>query len=622
MNDHEALFGEFGPVSTQEWEEKILKDLKDCTMERLTWKSPEGIEVKPFYRKEDLEGLEYLKAEPGEYPYHNTRRLDKNNWEIRQDIYVNDWQEANTKALDVLKKGATSLGFVIPDSLRTDIKGLRILLNDIYFNCINLNFITTVQAAAVFRSLRTLAEEKGIDPAAIYGSIDADPLGYLTMHGNYPGGTEKAFEDMSSLIREADATMPGLRIIGINGRHFANAGSTLVEELGFSLALLSEYLDKLNGRGLSMDQIARSFQLNFTAGPAYFMEIAKVRAARLLYTHLLEAWDPEGTTARKCFIHMTTAEWNQTVYDHFVNVLRATTESMSAIIGGTDSLSVMPFDHPFRDPEPFAGRIARNIQIILREESFLDKVTDPSSGAWYIENLTDSLADNAWKLFLETEERGGYLQALEEGFIQRRVRESAGRKDQELASRKSILTGTNQYPDSSESFPVTADLSRSFPEKDKNSGNIIEPLTVYRGARPYEKLRLHTEQLEKKPAVFLLTTGNRSWRKARATFAWNFFACGGFEVTDNPGFSAIDDGLDAAFRKNADIIVLCSSDEEYRELAPEAFQKIRGKAIFVVAGYPEDSLEELKSRGIVNFIHRESNLLEELRKYHKLLGLA
>ena len=385
--------------------------------------------------------------------------------------------------------------------------------------------------------------------------------------------------------------------------------------------MVSEYLDKLSGRALSIDDIAGSFQINFATGPVYFMEIAKIRAARHLFAHLVNAWNPKHEASLTCFIHSHTSEWNQTVYDPFVNMLRGTTESMAAVIGGANSVAVTPFDKPFRKPTGFAERIARNTQIILKEEAALDKVADPSAGSYFIENLTDSIAKNAWDIFLEVENKGGYLKALEEGFVQGKVKISSSTKDHNLATRKEILLGTNQFPNALESFPGDMDMEIAFPPEVKKAGHIIEPLQKYRGAQPFEKLRMKAEKRTARPVVFLLTYGNLTWRKARASFAGSFFACAGYEIINNPGFKTLQEGLEAAFSRKANIIVLCSSDDEYTLSAPEALNNINGKALLVVAGYPKDSIGELQSKGVKNFIHIKSNLLEELTRYHWLLGI-
>jgi methylmalonyl-CoA mutase len=420
------------------------------------------------------------------------------------------------------------------------------------------------------------------------------------------------------LIKSASSLFPKLRTLGINGSIFHNAGGNIVQELGFSLAIISDYLDLLTKEGLKPGLVAKSMQLNMATGPLYFMEIAKLRAARLLFARLVSYWGVEDEDSLKAFIHCTSSEWNQTIFEPYVNLLRTTTESMSAVLGGCDSLTVSPFDKAFRETTKFSERIARNTQIILKEEAWLDKVADPAAGAYFIENLTDSIITESWRLFLEIEEMGGYLASFKAGEIQKRIGSSASLRDQNIAGRKEILLGTNQYPNLLEIIPEDMDLAIAFPLKTKQTYLVAEPLQLYRGSEAFEKLRLVSEGKNQK--VFLLTIGNPVWRKARAGFALNFFGCAGFEIIDIPGFDTLDSGISAAKASRASIIVLCSSDEEYVALAPEALKKLDKKTILVVAGFPKDCIDELKAKGIQNFIHMKSNVLEELSKYQEMLG--
>jgi methylmalonyl-CoA mutase len=292
-------------------------------------------------------------------------------------------------------------------------------------------------------------------------------------------------------------------------------------------------------------------------------------------------------------------------------MLRATTESMSAIIGGTDSLSVTPFDNIFIANNDFSNRIARNIQIILSEEAYFDRVIDPAAGSYYIENLTNSIAAEAWKLFLKVEKEGGYIACLKKGLIQSEIKTISDKRINDIASRRETLVGTNQYPNFNEQ--VLGNIEKDVFE-DKNevpTNQVVKPIKSLRGAQAFEKLRLTTEKSGKRPKVFMLTIGSLAMRLARSQFSSNFFALAGFEVIDNNGFDSIEEGVRSALEVKADIVVLCSSDDEYATLAPEAYEKIGSKAIFVVAGAPA-SMEELVTKGIVNFINIKSNVLEAL----------
>jgi methylmalonyl-CoA mutase len=348
------------------------------------------------------------------------------------------------------------------------------------------------------------------------------------------------------------------------------------------------------------------------------MEIAKFRAARLLWANIVKAFDPAcADELAYMYIHGETAEWNMTVYDPYVNLLRTTTEAMSGAIAGVDSLWVRPFDEAYRSPDAFSERIARNQQIILKEEAGMGKIVDPSAGSYYIENLTASIADQAWKMFLEIDDKGGYIAAMKEGFIQNQVKESADKRRVAVASRKETLLGTNQYANTGESMK---DQIRGYrcavsclEEK------IAEPLEPFRLGEPFEELRLKMERSGRRPKAFMLTIGNLAMRKARAGFACNFFSVAGFEALDNNGFDTVEEGVEAAVQAKADIIVLCSSDDEYSALAPQAVVAAKDKGILVLAGYPKTTVEELKAAGIENFIYEGQNMVETLEKYQKML---
>jgi methylmalonyl-CoA mutase len=303
-------------------------------------------------------------------------------------------------------------------------------------------------------------------------------------------------------------------------------------------------------------------------------------------------------------------------------MLRTTTEAMSAIIAGTNSLTVEPFNKAFENPTDFSERIARNQQILLKEESYLDKVNDPAGGSYYIENMTASIIDEAWKLFLEVDEKGGYVEAFKQGFVQDKIKESSQKRDMAIAMRREILLGTNQYPNFNET--IDAELSSGiFTRKDiSTKEKIAEPLHPYRGAQTFELLRYTTDQFSKnnpRPKAYMIPMGNLNMRKARAQFACNFFACAGFGVVDNNGFDTVEEAVAAAKKAKANIVVVCSSDDEYATLVPEIKKQIGKEAILVVAGAPA-CMDELKAQGIENFIHVKVNVLEELKRYQALLG--
>jgi methylmalonyl-CoA mutase len=615
------LFEEFPPVSTETWEEKIKADLKGADYNRkLLWKTMEGFNVRPYYRAEDLENLSHLETFPGEFPFVRGKKKNNNDWFVRQDIQVSDAKKANDKALDILMKGVNSIGFVFDESKDVKVEELEKLLHDICLESIETNFVNAHPSKEVMNWMMQKVVDINANKSDIKGSIDFDPIGYFTQKGVFCKSAEKAFEKAKSLI-EQTKELTNFQTIVVHGDYFHNAGSSIVQELAFSLAVGAEYLYQLTQIGLSVNDIAPKIRFKFSVGSNYFMEIAKLRAARLLWAKIVESFNPCCQEKGKMNIHSETSKWNLTIYDEHVNMLRTTTEAMSAALGSTDSLTILPFDVAHAESTDFSERIARNQQTVLKEEAYFNKVVDPASGSYYIENLTDSIAENAWKLFSEVEDNGGYLEVFKANFIQKEIKKVAQQRDMNIAQRREILLGTNQFPNFNET--IEGGISDEFiqPKSIKADDAIAEALVPYRGAMAFEALRLRTEKATKRPKVFMLTIGNLAMRKARATFSCNFFACAGFEVVDNLGFKSVEEGVKAAIDAKSDIVVLCSSDDEYATFAPEVKELLKNKAILVVAGFPKNQMDDLKAKGINNFIHVKSNVLETLQGFQKELNI-
>jgi len=614
----EKLFSEFPPVSTQEWMEKVTVDLKGADFEKkLVWRTNEGFNVKPFYRAEDLEGMKIPESLPGEFPYVRGTKTN-NDWQVRQDIDVSDPASANAKALDVLEKGITSLCFSFSGKDFTA-KSLEVLLKDIQLECIEINFRTCYsEAVNLIKLLTGYVKAKGFNPANIHGSINFDPFKRMMVKGL---DTDIDLKKVVKEVVEAASELPGLRVLGANPYLFNNAGAYCAQELGFGLAYGNEYLTLGTEAGLSAETVASNIKFNFGIGSNYFMEIAKFRAARLLWAEIVNAYLPEGSckSAAKMAVHAITSEWNQTIYDPYINLLRGQTETMSAAIACVDSITVVPFDNAYKTADEFSEHIARNQQLLLKEESHFDKVVDPSAGSYYIENLTAAIAEQAWKVFLSVDEKGGFYAALKDGFIQQEVNASGEKRLAAVSSRRESLLGTNQFPNFNES--AAEKVSTNAEACCCSHQGALPTLKFDRGSSAFETLRLATEASGKRPKVFMLTIGSLSMRLARAQFSSNFFACAGYEIIDNLGFETPEEGVKAAREAKADIIVLCSSDDEYAELAPKAFAAIGdGKEIFVVAGAPACT-EDLKAIGITNFVNVRSNVLQTLQAFNKQLGI-
>ena len=610
----EKLFTEFPPVPTEKWEEVITADLKGADYERkLVWKTGEGFNVRPYYRAENLEGIKFLGSQAGEFPYVRGTRAH-NRWRVHQTVSVVCPKEVNAEALKILNAGVDSLGFCIASEAFTA-ADLDTLLGEICIPAVQLTFCGQ-KTADVAELVLAKIEKEGIAKEDVRIAFCIDPLVKgLSTKGDFcsPNG-EKCFARIAELIRKTKE-YKHIRVVTVSGQIFGNSGSTIVEELAFVLSAGHDYLVRLMDAGLTIEEAARKLRFSFSVSSNYFMEIAKFRAARMLWANIVKGYNPEKNCACKMQIHAETSKWNQTVYDPYVNMLRGTTEAMSAAIGGVYSLEVTPFDASFENPTEFSKRIARNVELLLKHESHFDQVVDPAGGSYYIENLTQSIAAEAWKLFLEIEEKGGYTEAYKAGFIAERIKASAAAKDKNIATRRQILLGANQYPNFTE--VAGKEITAESVTRKQAEGNVLVP---YRGAMAFEEMRLHVDRSGKEPKAFMLTCGNLGMARARSQFSCNFFACAGIKVIDNTYFKSIEEGVKAALESKAQIVVVCASDDDYAEAAPKIKELLCGKAILVVAGAPACA-PELEAQGITNFINVKSNVLETLKFYLKEMGI-
>ncbi len=617
----EKLFSEFPPVSTQQWEEVINKDLKGADYEkRLVWKTMEGVSVRPYYRVEDLEKLNHPGTSPGQFPFVRGTKGD-NNWLVRQGYCAwESFTKANEQAVDGLKKGVDSVAFCIDGKRGITPEKMSILLKGIDLSVTEVNLEgCSCASAEIIESFLKVASDSGVKRESLKASFDFDPLRYLTTTGAYCCSDFKTtLKSSMSLVKD----YPGIRVVGVEAYMFNDAGSTIVQELGFAMGAGSEYLNMLTEMGFSADEAASRIKFTFAISSNYFMEIAKFRAARMLWANIVKEYGAKDESAQKINIHAVTSQWNMTVYDPYVNLLRGTTEAMSAALAGVDSLEVLPFDYTFREPATFSNRIARNTQIILKEESYFDKINDPAAGSYYIETLTSAVSEESWKLFKSVEDKGGYIDALKEGFVQGAIKASSAKRDNNIATRRDILLGTNQYPNFNEvaDQDVTYDVVTRGAKWEKSETPVVEPIEKYRGAQAFEALRFATETSGKTPKAFMLTFGNLAFCRARAQFSCNFFAVAGFEVIDNTRFATPEEGVKAAMEAGADIIVACSSDDEYASAVPQIKNLCSEKTILVVAGEPACK-DDLIAAGITNFISVKSNVLETLKQYQTLLGI-
>ncbi len=618
-NNREKLFSEFQAPTTQEWLDKIEVDLKGADFQkRLVWRTNEGFNVQPFYRREDLKDLKAVDSLPGEFPFVRGNKKDNNLWFVRQDIKADDAKAANAKALDVLNKGVDSLGFQIAGK-DVSKEFVATLLDGILPQYVELNFKTCQRhCVELAEILVAYFKEKAYPLAELKGSINFDPISKMMCKGK---DTSAALEFAKPLI-EALKELPGYKCINVNSVQLNNAGAYIYQELGYALAWGAEYLNLLTEAGVDATEAANRIKFNMGVSENYFMEIAKFRAARLLWAQIVKQYEPKCDCACQMHVCAYTSEYNQTLFDSYVNLLRSQTETMSAALANVDSIVVTPFDKPYEQPTEFAERIARNQQLLLKEEAHFDKLVDVAGGSYTIEHLTDAIAREGWKLFLAIEEAGGFLAEVLKGNVTNAVNATNDKRHAAAATRREFILGTNQFPnftETSEGKQPACSVCCCTTATDGTEAELPK-LNKQRLASEFETLRLSTEKAEKQPIAFMLTIGNLAMRQARAQFSCNFLAAAGYKVMDNLGFKTVEEGVDAALEAKADIVVICSSDDEYAEYAIPAFQYLAGRAMFVVAGAPACS-EDLKAAGIENFIHVKSNQLETLKAYNAKLGI-
>ena len=606
VEKREKLFDMFSPVSPEEWRAKAEVDLKGADFEKkMVWRTDEGFNVQPLYRGVDIKDFKTIDSLPGEYPYVRGTRTN-NDWQARQEIDAANVKEANAKALDVLNKGITSLGFKLHDDFNLDV-----LLDGIYTDIAQVNFAVCPNKVVEFAKVLVAYLEKKGTADKFVGSIDFNPYKATFKKGKKFEGIAEVAAELLKVV----APVKGLRVLSVNSEMLSNAGAYIYQELGYALSWGNEWMAQLTDAGFSADEVASRIKFNMGISTIYFMELAKFRAARMLWAQIVKQYNPQCDCACKMVVHATTSRYSQTMFDSYVNMLRSQTQAMSAALASVDEITVTPFDAPYKKSDEFSERIARNQQLLLKEESHLDKVVDPAGGSYYIEELTMSLAQVAWKLFLETEEKGGFEAAVESYDVTNAVNASANARFDKVAKRREQLLGTNQFPN----FTEVSDGKKALTCCCACACEMEDSAPVLNNKRlasQFEELRQATENAAHTPVVFMLTIGNLAMRLARAQFSDNFFGCAGYKLIDNNGFKTVEEGVEAAVAANADVVVLCSSDAEYPELIPGAIKALNGRAEFVLAG-PET--DEFKALGVTNFINVRTNVLSTLKAFNAKL---
>jgi len=645
------LFSEFNPVTREIWENLINNDLRTSDYkQKLQWDTDEGVSMLPFYMQEDLKNLPHLDTPPDKKSITG-ERLGQNDWRITESITSSSIEESNRLAREAVEMGADTLLLSMEAApnegmLGGDLRGIplqeqkdmRDLLNGLDLKAVTICFDCGIVTPLLLCMFMNEIERQNLTPADINASFYYDPFTWGAAHGRWPNKDEKTSHIISQLCNSA---FPAL---GINGTFYNNCGATIVQELGTALAIGSEFLAHAGRNDVPVSKTARSIHMRLSAGPLYFPEIAKFRAARMLWTKMVSAYDPAAADNAKLIIHAETSSWNKAITDPHTNILRTTTEAMSAVAGGADSVRIDPFDNRSRQASPIARRIARNIHHILRHEANLNKVSDPSGGAYYVEQLTDKIASESWEFFRFLEKQGGFTKAIEGRFLQLAIGESIRKKQSAFKEGTKVLTGVNRYPNPDERIPdelfqnipvnslkhtVKASIEEGTLSKirklfrdEATIGDTIDgifkaqkqlytSLEQWQAAEPFETLRISTLEYKKKngrvPVVAILSAGNNKKSKFRAAFSNAIFGIPGYKTCNYTGYDSFDAAEDEITSLKPDIIVLCGSDADYAKLAEpfcRTFRKEKNnKPLLVMAGQPEGDSKKFRETGIDYFIY-------------------
>lgn len=467
----EFLFEEFDQVSAKQWKQQIQFDLKGADYnETLVWQSPEGVHVKPFYHQDDFDNE--FSPIPGQ----------PESWKIAQKIFIDDEQIANNIAIDAINRGANAIIFTADEDF-----DIKVVFKDFPHEHVSVYFNLKFLSEAFYTKLFKFFANK---EASVYYNIDI--IGNLTRTGNWFHNLKKDHEILESVIKKNTS----LNLLSVDTTVYQNAGANIVQQLAYALSHANEYLNHLINSensevntGILNKEEAQNLNITFqlAAGTNYFFEIAKVRALRKLYKVLANEYGVKET----CHIVSTPSKRNKTLYDYNVNLLRSTTECMSAVLGGADTVYNLPYDEIYHKSNEFGERISRNQLLILKHESYFESVSNPADGTYYIEQLTTELAEKALKLFKDIEKNGGFLKQLKEETIQKKIKESAEKEQQLFDSGELKLLGTNYHINKNDMMKEDIEL---FPFVKHNPvKTLIVPIIQKRLAEKVEQERLSNE---------------------------------------------------------------------------------------------------------------------------------
>lgn len=591
MIDDIKLFSAFNPVTRKSWKDVAITDLKGADFDkRLVWKTDEGIEVQPFYTAEDLQEISVL---------HSPTPAIKKSWTNYVEVEILEQAQANKFIHRMIEFGVTGILLKVDNPENIDFK---ILLEHIEPANIEIAFKLHAPCPELMLRYFAFLEGQKVNLSNIRGFVQSDVLEEWSVTGLEPD-----FILLAAQLK-ITARANNFRGLMLSSHAFVNAGAGVVQESAFLLNKLTDTIEKLEMAGLDMELILHELGLHMAVAGDYFFEIAKLRSIRPVLSAVLKCYLPLVP-----FVPLmgSNAAWSKSLFDPTVNMLRNTTEAMSAILGNCDALLINPHDSTYKNPDEFSHRISLNISNLLKEESYFDKVADPAAGSYYIETITTGLAEKILQLFNEVEARGGYIASFKEGFIQEKITTLKNKKEAEIATRKKVYVGTNKYVNAGEAIPLKEETATGTSDAD------FPLLQQQRATQSFEYLRQRTqryfERTGKKPVVGLVSFGNIAMRIARATFSAEFFGAAAFEIMDELLLEDVITGATQIAKGKADIVVICSADAEYATTGiafAETLRKFNQDKKLIVAGYPAESIEKLVQAGVDDFIHIKTNVVE------------
>jgi methylmalonyl-CoA mutase len=592
-------------------------------------KTYEGITLEPLYTRETCEALGVGYSLPGEAPMLRGASAGYlgASWEVAQDVTSESADETASLLKHELEHGTTTITFRAGEGGTpvSSMEDAKTIIGGLDVKKYSFHIYTGASGDAI-KYFVDAAKELGVSPADISGCIGSDPIGAYLETGNLPKDFAALADDMADIIKSARAAGK-LRTVLLRGAVYHEGGASSAQETAYVMANAIELISALQERGVDIDDFANAVRFEFELGSNFFMEIAKLRAARVVWARIAEEFLADQGSKR-ANIFGRTSRFTKTVYDPYVNLLRNSTEAFSGVMGGLDGLTVGCFDEAIRPADEFSRRVARNAAIMLREEFHLTRPIDPAGGSWYVESLTDELSSKIWEIIRDVQSKGGMLAAVRSGYIQASVGETLKERLKKLSSRSDRAVGTNMYPNLGETRLAPAGTQYKKAKAPENTE--ITPIFPHRWTEQFEELRGRTESYKAEHGIgvriFLANMGPLSQHKARADFITGFMEVAGFDILKNDGFSTAEDCASAAAASGADIAVICSTDAAYPEIVPPLARAIKAKApsmMVLLAGAPaEEFKQSYIDAGVDDFISVRSNCLAVLTEIQKGKGMT